>query len=113
MGLLDLRRAAEWTDALDAWCAAQPGLVPYRGQCLVHRSEIFRAHGDWVGAMSEAESARRVLEMSEHPALGLALYEQGELYRLRGEHTEAGRAYMAAAAQGRDPAPGFALLRAG
>ena len=107
----DLRRAAEWTEALHDWCAAAPDLVPYRGQCLVHRSQILQAHGAWSDAMSEAERARVRLSEPAHPALGLALYQQGELHRLRGQFAEAERAYRAASEQGRDPAPGLALLR--
>jgi ATP/maltotriose-dependent transcriptional regulator MalT len=111
MEISDLRRAAEWTEALDRWCAAQPDLVPYRGQCLVHRAQILQAQGDWTAAAAEAELARRRLSEPAHPALGLALYEQGELHRLRGEFGEAELAYRAASEQGREPAPGMALLR--
>jgi DNA-binding CsgD family transcriptional regulator len=111
MEAFDLRRAAEWTDALHGWCSAQPDLVPYRGQCLVHRSQVLQAHGAWAEAVTAAEQAGRTLADTEHPAVGLALYQQGELYRLRGDHAAAERAYRAAGQHGRDPAPGFALLR--
>ena len=113
MQISDLRRAAEWTDALDRWCAAQPDLVPYRGQCLVHRAQILQARGDWPAAAAAAERACRRLSEPAHPALGLALYEQGELHRLRGDEREAELAYRAASEQGREPAPGMALLRLG
>jgi ATP/maltotriose-dependent transcriptional regulator MalT len=111
MDVLDLRRAAEWTEALNDWCAGQPDLVPYRGQCLVHRSQVLQAHGAWTEAVTEVERARKRLSEPAHPALGLALYQQGELHRLSGNLAEAERAYRAASEQGREPAPGFALLR--
>ncbi len=111
MGLGDLRRATEWTEALQRWCASQPDMVPYRGHCLVHRSQILQAAGAWAEAVVEAERARQRLSDPLHPALGLALYQQGELHRLRGELTEAERVYRAASEQGREPTPGFALLR--
>ena len=66
----DIRRAAEWTGALHAWCTSEPDLVPYRGQCLVHRSQVLLAHGDWIGATAEAQLAAERLTEPPHPALG-------------------------------------------
>ncbi len=107
----DLPRAREWTAALDRWCEAQPGLVPYRGQCLVHRAQVLHAGGAWADALTEAERARARLTDPPHPAVGMAHYELGELHRLRGDVTEAEIAYRLAHGAGRDPQPGMALLR--
>jgi ATP/maltotriose-dependent transcriptional regulator MalT len=107
----ELRRAAEWTEALHGWCASDPELVPYRGQCLVHRAQVLQAHGDWSGAAIEAERAAAHLARPFHPALGTARYQRGELHRLRGEFGAAAEAYRGAAELGRDPSPGIALLR--
>ena len=109
--IFDLRRAHEWTAALDAWCASQPDLV-FRGQCLIYRAELMRFHGDWTTAVDEVERAQAVLAGPPiMPAIGEAYYEHGELHRLRGEYADAGRAYAEGSQFGRRPEPGLALLR--
>ena len=110
MQVFDMPRAAEWTDALSAWCDAQPDLVPYRGQCLVHRSQLQQAAGDWRDAVLNAEAACQYLTHPPHPALGLAYYQQAELHRLAGAFEEAEAGYRQASRHGHHPMPGFALL---
>lgn len=111
LAVFDLRRASEWTDALGQWCDDQPGMVPYRGQCLVHRSQVQQANGLWVEALAEAAHAHELLVRSRHPAAGLALYQRGEVHRLRGELDEADDAYRQASRAGHEPVPGLALAR--
>jgi DNA-binding CsgD family transcriptional regulator len=105
----DLRRAQEWTIALDRWCGEQPDLVPFRGQCQVHRSQILQLHGAWRDAAREAQ--RALDRLAGTPAAGLALYQQAELHRVQGRHDAAERAYRDAHRAGREPQPGLALLR--
>jgi DNA-binding NarL/FixJ family response regulator len=109
----DLSRAHEWTRALGHWCDAQPGLAPFRDQCLVHRAEIMQLHGEWPDALEEARRAcDRMARPAAPPAVaGMALYQLAELYRLRGRLAEAEQAYEQASRFGRRPQPGLALLR--
>jgi DNA-binding CsgD family transcriptional regulator len=109
--VFDLQRAQEWTAALSDWCAGQPDMVPYRGQCLVRRSEILRLHGAWDAALTEVRRACEQLAARANPAARAAFYEIAELHRLRGAYADAEAAYREAGRRGRKPYPGLALLR--
>src|SRR5262249_32499464 len=57
--VFEVRRAREWTLALDRWWKEQPDMVAFTGRCLVHRAEILQLGGSWEAALDEARRARR------------------------------------------------------
>ncbi|NYJ36892.1 LuxR family transcriptional regulator [Nocardiopsis aegyptia] len=110
--MFDVGRAQEWTTVLDQWCAAQPDLRPYRGQCMVHRSELLQLRGHWTEALAEIERARAHLaDLPGDPAQGMALYRQADLLRVRGDYDRAELCYREAGTWGHPVHPGLALLR--
>ena len=109
--LSDFSRAASWTTALTKWCDVQPGLVPFTGQCSLHRGQIMRLHGAYDEALAEYALAQRRYQAEGTPApAGRALTEQGDVQRIRGRFDEAEAAYQKAAELGHEPQPGLALV---
>ncbi|WP_020523868.1 helix-turn-helix transcriptional regulator [Catelliglobosispora koreensis] len=109
----ELRRAREWTNALNLWCDERPQFTgAYSGICRVHRAELLQLGGDWPHAIREAELACDALTKGfAEIAAGSAFYQLAEVRRLRGETKEATELYQTASRYGRDAQPGLALLR--
>ena len=107
----DFRRMTDWTRMLTAWCDQQPDLVPYTGQCAVHRAQIMRMHGAWSDALEELELAQARYEAEGlASAVGEVFYQRGEVLRLQGAADAAAAAFEAADVNGHDPQPGLTLL---
>jgi ATP/maltotriose-dependent transcriptional regulator MalT len=106
-----LGRAREWTAALSRWCQDQRQMMIFTSTCLVHRAEILQLQGAWADALAEARLAceRQTAGIYEYQS-GPALYQQGEILRLRGELDAAEKAYRSASRAGAEPHPGLALL---
>ena len=107
----DFDRVAQWTTALTTWCGAQVGLVPFIGQCALHRAQVMRVRGVFEQALAELDGAvARYIAADTPAAAGLAFAEKGQLLRIRGEYDAAEEAFEQAVALGHDPQPAHALL---
>lgn len=107
----DVRRAQQWTIALDRWCGDRPEMVMFSGQCQVHRAELYRFHGAWGDAVTAARVAQDRTRRGDWTGSFGAWYQEGEVQRLRGEFDAAERAFHRAAETGYPAQPGLALLR--
>ncbi|WP_162453557.1 helix-turn-helix transcriptional regulator [Phytoactinopolyspora mesophila] len=109
--LMDLRRAAEWTQAATQRFDDLPQANILPGICRVHRAQVLQVQGDWDRA--EHEASRACVDML-HVHVATAAeghYEVGEIRRLRGDLAGAEQSFKRAHQLGRDPQPGLALLR--
>jgi DNA-binding NarL/FixJ family response regulator len=110
--IFDLKRAHEWTTALEKWRESEPDIVPYRGHCLVRRAELLHMRGAWPDAL---EWAQRAIDLLSRPApraaVADAFYQLGEIHRLRGHFDQSEEAYGHASEWSRNTGPGLAQLR--
>jgi len=111
--LHELRRAREWTLALNAWCDAQPQFSgAYSGICRVHRAELLQLGAAWPDAIRAAQVACQLLTQGYGEIVaGMAFYRLAEIHRLRGETAEAEQAYRSTNRYGWETQPGLAQLR--
>jgi DNA-binding NarL/FixJ family response regulator len=109
--LADVARARAWTDATERWCDQFSNAAMFTGICRVHRAQLLHLEGAWDQAEERAREACRDLADLNVEVVAAGHYEVGQLRRLRGDDEEAARAYGRAHELGRDPQPGWALLR--
>lgn len=109
--LSDIRRAAEWTDAISHWWSRFSATGPFLGICRAYRAQVFQVQGAWDAAEHEATQVCARMAKFAISSVAEAHYQLGELARLRGDLTAAEAAYREAHHYGRDPQPGYALLR--
>jgi ATP/maltotriose-dependent transcriptional regulator MalT len=109
--IADLRRAREWTEATERWCTQFTSAVMFVGICRMHRVQILEVEGEWERA--EQEAARVCTDLADLNVFVVAEaeYQIGEVRRLRGDLAGAEKAFKRAHELGRDPQPGWALLR--
>ncbi|MDR6987672.1 DNA-binding CsgD family transcriptional regulator [Paenarthrobacter nitroguajacolicus] len=107
----DVRRAHEWTSALERWCGERPDMVMFSGQCQAYRAELLILHGAWDEALSVARAAEGRVRKGDPDATFGSWYQQGEVLRLQGFLEEAAKAYATAAGTGFEPVPGIAFLQ--
>lgn len=108
--LADLRRMRAWTSATERWCEQFTNGITYSGICRVHRLQMLSFEGGWEALEEELIRSAADLEDRNGWAAGEGYYQLGEIRRLRGNTSEAWKAFSRARELGIEPQPGEALL---
>jgi class 3 adenylate cyclase len=109
--LTDYRRASEWIEATEKYCARQ-SLSGFPGVCRIHRAEVSVVSGAWDRAEQELERATGELEdYGAVPPQADGYYAIGDIRRLKGDFAGAEAALREAHTRGRSPQPALALIR--
>jgi class 3 adenylate cyclase len=109
--LTDYRRASEWIEATERYCAKQ-AVSGFPGVCRVHRAEVVAISGAWDKA--ELDLERATIELGAYnaaPVQADGYYAIGDVRRLKGDLAGAEEALREAHARGRSPQPALALIR--
>ena len=85
LGLADIRRADEWSQAAASWCETVPPGSPYPGICRVNRAEVARLRGAWSEAETEGLMAAEQVIAFDPMAAASAISETGDIRRRMGE----------------------------
>lgn len=109
--LTDYRRASEWIEATEKYCARQ-SVAGFPGVCRVHRAEMAVVGGAWERAEQDLERATAELgAYRATPPQADGFYAIGDIRRLKGDFEGAEAALREAHARGRSPQPALALVR--
>ena len=111
LGLGDIGRAGEWSDAARIWCRSIPPESLFPALCRVNRAQVASLRGAWQEAGAEAERAADEVLRFDPGASARACYEAGEIRRRLGDPAGAERWFARSREGGFDPQPGSALLR--
>lgn len=106
----DLDRATAWTGVLGRWCAEQPQLIAFSGQCRALQAGLLLVRGAWSEASTAVELALSRFRAGDYRAIWGAPYQHAELSRLRGAFHSAEESYRRAGESGWEPQPGLSLL---
>ncbi|WP_173922950.1 LuxR family transcriptional regulator [Agromyces sp. Marseille-P2726] len=106
----DLERASAWTSVLVRFCAQQPQLITFSGQCRALEASLLLIRGAWAEASLAAELALSRWRAGDYRAVWGAPYRLAELGRLRGAFHSAEENYRRAGESGWEPQPGLSLL---